>query len=99
MHLKKEFIGVVFTKLRPGVGQIFFDSNTVKPEHYLNYRNLGFEEIFDECGENCGCEKQSEDFPSKLDEAKKDTETYINKDNKKGPGRPNSTRQLLENID
>lgn len=47
LKLKKEYEGLRITKNNFIFGKITFDSYTVQPEHYINYYNRGFEDMFD----------------------------------------------------
>ena len=50
LRLKPQYEGLRITRNDIRVGKITFDANTVKEEHYKNYRDLGFD-IFEEVEE------------------------------------------------
>jgi len=47
LKLKSKYEGLRVTRSDIRIGKITFDANTVKPEHYQNYYDLGFTELFD----------------------------------------------------
>jgi len=65
LKIKKQYEGLRVTRNDIRVGKITFDGNSVKEEHYQNYYDLGFTEIFavievcDKCNNGeCVCEKE-----------------------------------------
>ncbi len=50
LRLKPQYEGLRITRSDIRVGKITFDANTVKEEHYQNYKDLGFD-IFEEVEE------------------------------------------------
>lgn len=50
LKLKPQYEGLRITRNDIRIGKITFDANSVKPEHYQNYKNMGFD-IFDEVEE------------------------------------------------
>jgi hypothetical protein len=47
LKLKSRYEGLRVTRSDIRIGKITFDANTVKPEHYQNYYDLGFTELFE----------------------------------------------------
>ena len=47
LKLKSKYKGLRVTRSDIRVGKITFDANSVSPEHYQNYYDLGFTELFD----------------------------------------------------
>jgi hypothetical protein len=47
LKLKSRYEGLKVTRSDIRIGKITFDANTVKPEHYQNYYDLGFTELFE----------------------------------------------------
>lgn len=48
LKLKDKYKGLIVTRTDIRVGKITFDANTVKPEDYQNFYDLGFTELFEE---------------------------------------------------
>jgi len=51
LKLKEEYKGVIVTRNHMKVGKVTFNANSVKEEQYINFYNLGFEELFIEVEE------------------------------------------------
>ena len=47
LKLKEKYKGLKVTRSNITIGKITFDANSVKEEHYQNYYDLGFTELFD----------------------------------------------------
>jgi hypothetical protein len=47
LKLKSKYKGLRVTRSDIRVGKITFDANSVSPEHYQNYYDLGFTELFE----------------------------------------------------
>lgn len=47
LKLKDKYKGIRVTRSNITIGKITFDSNSVKEEHYQNYYDLGFTELFE----------------------------------------------------
>lgn len=76
IKLKDEFLGMIITRTRVGVGQITFDANKATQEQYENFQKYGFDDLFEEVAavseerapelfdccnqEVCTCEKKEE---------------------------------------
>jgi hypothetical protein len=48
LKVKKQYEGIILTRMVLGVGEITFDPNQTSPEHYINFFNYGFDFIFEE---------------------------------------------------
>jgi hypothetical protein len=46
--LKAEYEGIILTRTNMALGQITFDANKIKEEHFEKYVKLGFGELFEE---------------------------------------------------
>lgn len=46
LKLKNEYLGVVITRNKLGVGTLTFDSSNVEEAAYENYAKLGFDDLF-----------------------------------------------------
>ena len=55
IKLKEKYKGIRVTRSNITIGKITFDANSVKEEHYQNYYDLGFTELFEviEVCDNC----------------------------------------------
>jgi hypothetical protein len=55
LKLKEKYKGLRVTRSNITIGKITFDANSVKEEHYQNYYDLGFTELFEviEVCDNC----------------------------------------------
>lgn len=51
IRVKKCYEGIVLTRMLLGQGQVTFDYNNAKKEHYINFYNLGFDFIFEQIKE------------------------------------------------
>jgi hypothetical protein len=51
LRVKKQYEGIILTRMILGVGEITFDPNNTLHEHYINFYNLGFDFIFEEIKE------------------------------------------------
>ena len=64
LKLKPQYEGLRITRNDIRIGKITFDANTVKEEHYQNYKNMGFDifdevEVCDTCNNGkCICKKE-----------------------------------------
>ena len=52
LQLKPEYAGLVITKNLYAIGNVTFDADKVKQEHYENYSAIGFYDIFETIEEN-----------------------------------------------
>lgn len=48
LKIKKDYEGMIISRLHPGVGTITFDPTIAKPEHYNNFLVYGFDFMFEE---------------------------------------------------
>jgi hypothetical protein len=48
LRIKKNFEGMIISRLHPGVGTITFDPTLVRPEQYENFIVYGFDFMFEE---------------------------------------------------
>lgn len=48
LEIKRELMGLVVTRSVPCFpGSITFDTCRTRPEHYINFYNMGFSDMFD----------------------------------------------------
>jgi predicted neutral ceramidase superfamily lipid hydrolase len=48
LKLKKEYEGLIVSRVNPMIGNVTFDTNKVDPSKYENYAKIGFEHMFEE---------------------------------------------------
>lgn len=48
LKLKKEYEGLIVSRVNPMLGNVTFDTNKVDPSKYENYAKIGFEHMFEE---------------------------------------------------
>lgn len=51
LKLKEQYKGTIVSRNHNLIGRVTFDTNTVSEDKYLNFYNLGFDQMFDEIEE------------------------------------------------
>jgi hypothetical protein len=66
IKVKKQYEGIILTRMILGVGEITFDPNNTSKEHYINFYNLGFDFIFEEIVEEIQSKPRKNSIKSKI---------------------------------
>jgi len=75
LKLKTEYEGIIISRTKPGMGSIVFDYYKVKPEHYPNFINQGFDFLFDDVDDKLNKKKRKNSVSKKITQKKGDLET------------------------
>jgi hypothetical protein len=66
LKVKKQYEGIILTRMVLGVGEITFDPNQTSQEHYINFFNYGFDFIFEEIKEEIQSKPRKNSIKSKI---------------------------------
>lgn len=66
LRVKKQYEGIILTRMILGVGEITFDPYNTPKENYINFYNLGFDFIFEEIKEETKSKPRKNSIKTKI---------------------------------